>query len=43
MRNIFPTLTCDADDFRTHFEQYGKVLEVQIMVDHISGRSRGFG
>lgn len=31
------------DLFKVYFEQYGKVLEAQIMVDHTSGRSRGFG
>lgn len=29
--------------FRQYFEQFGKVVEAQIMVDHTSGRSRGFG
>lgn len=32
-----------ADHFRSYFEHYGKVEEAQIMVDHQSGRSRGFG
>eukprot|EP00877_Chromochloris_zofingiensis_P001906 jgi/Chrzof1/11716/Cz06g06190.t1 len=31
------------DHFRSYFEHYGKVEEAQIMVDHQSGRSRGFG
>eukprot|EP00878_Enallax_costatus_P017996 GHUV01018922.1.p1 GENE.GHUV01018922.1~~GHUV01018922.1.p1 ORF type:complete len:230 (+),score=48.72 GHUV01018922.1:339-1028(+) len=29
--------------FKQHFERFGKVTEAQIMVDHTSGRSRGFG
>lgn len=32
-----------AEIFRQHFERFGKVVEAQIMVDHTSGRSRGFG
>jgi heterogeneous nuclear ribonucleoprotein A1/A3 len=28
---------------RDHFSSYGKVAEHQIMVDHSTGRSRGFG
>jgi hypothetical protein len=32
-----------ADIFKQHFERFGKVVEAQIMVDHTSGRSRGFG
>jgi RNA recognition motif-containing protein len=32
-----------ADNFKQHFERFGKVVEAQIMVDHTSGRSRGFG
>jgi len=34
---------CRAEAFKQHFERFGKVLEGQIMVDHTSGRSRGFG
>lgn len=34
---------CCAESFRQHFERFGKVVEAQIMVDHTSGRSRGFG
>lgn len=30
-------------DFREYFEKFGPVLEAQIMIDHHSGRSRGFG
>lgn len=28
---------------KEHFSSYGKVAEHQIMVDHSTGRSRGFG
>lgn len=31
------------EDFREYFEKFGPVLEAQIMIDHHSGRSRGFG
>ncbi|KAI8474754.1 MAG: hypothetical protein J3K34DRAFT_382980 [Monoraphidium minutum] len=31
------------DQFKAYFEKYGKVIEAQIMVDHNSNRSRGFG
>lgn len=29
--------------FREYFEQFGKIADAQIMQDHLSGRSRGFG
>lgn len=32
-----------ADEFREYFSQFGEVVEAQIMQDHMSGRSRGFG
>ena len=35
--------TCAADDFREYFGQFGDITEAQIMQDHTSGRSRGFG
>lgn len=31
------------DGLKEHFGQFGQVAEVQIMQDHMSGRSRGFG
>eukprot|EP00873_Tetraselmis_striata_P007356 jgi/Tetstr1/427620/TSEL_017745.t1 len=31
------------DQFHEYFSQFGEVAEAQIMQDHISGRSRGFG
>ncbi|XP_010528226.1 PREDICTED: heterogeneous nuclear ribonucleoprotein 1 isoform X2 [Tarenaya hassleriana] len=33
----------DDDEFKEFFMQYGEVKEHQIMRDHMSGRSRGFG
>ncbi|XP_062218606.1 uncharacterized protein LOC133918649 [Phragmites australis] len=36
-----PSLT--EDDLKDHFSSYGKVVEHQIMLDHSTGRSRGFG
>ena len=30
-------------EFREYFRQFGPVTDAQIMVDHTSGRSRGFG
>lgn len=32
-----------AVEFQEYFSRFGTVAEVQIMVDHMSGRSRGFG
>ncbi|KAK7271978.1 hypothetical protein RJT34_28291 [Clitoria ternatea] len=31
------------DELREYFSPYGNIIECQIMVDHITGRSRGFG
>lgn len=31
------------DKLKEHFSSYGKVVEHQIMLDHGTGRSRGFG
>ncbi|KAL6888221.1 hypothetical protein ACP4OV_009247 [Aristida adscensionis] len=31
------------DELKDHFSAYGKVIEHQIMLDHSTGRSRGFG
>jgi heterogeneous nuclear ribonucleoprotein A1/A3 len=31
------------DKLKEHFSSYGKVAEHQIMLDHSTGRSRGFG
>ena len=52
LRSLFLTCPCaalpcvsplPADEFRAYFSQYGEVVEAQIMQDHMSGRSRGFG
>eukprot|EP00967_Tisochrysis_lutea_P040990 scaffold49252_cov16-Tisochrysis_lutea.AAC.1 len=40
---VFNGVLFSADEFRSHFQQYGPVAEAQIMVDYNSGRSRGFG
>lgn len=32
-----------SDELKEHFEAYGKVVEHMIMLDHGTGRSRGFG
>jgi heterogeneous nuclear ribonucleoprotein A1/A3 len=32
-----------SDDLKDHFSPYGKIVEHQIMLDHSTGRSRGFG
>jgi hypothetical protein len=44
IRNL-PTLTVPPtpEEFKRYFSQYGEVVEAQIMQDHMSGRSRGFG
>ncbi|KAK9811511.1 hypothetical protein WJX72_005089 [[Myrmecia] bisecta] len=31
-----------SDDLERQFSQYGKIIEAQVMIDHASGRSRGF-
>ncbi|TXG68587.1 hypothetical protein EZV62_003522 [Acer yangbiense] len=36
-----PSLT--EDDLEEYFSSYGNIVENQIMLDHITGRSRGFG
>ncbi|WVZ79707.1 hypothetical protein U9M48_027258 [Paspalum notatum var. saurae] len=38
---IPPSLT--EDKLKDHFSMYGKIVEHQIMLDHSTGRSRGFG
>ncbi|CAL5042264.1 unnamed protein product [Urochloa decumbens] len=38
---IPPSLT--EEKLKEHFSSYGKVVEHQIMLDHSTGRSRGFG
>ncbi|XP_073292102.1 uncharacterized protein [Primulina huaijiensis] len=36
-------LSINEDDLREYFSSYGNIVEHQIMLDHQTGRSRGFG
>lgn len=36
-------LTLTEDELREYFSSYGDIIEHQIMLDHVTGRSRGFG
>ncbi|KAI3766443.1 hypothetical protein L2E82_16501 [Cichorium intybus] len=36
-------LTLTEDEMREYFLSYGDIIEHQIMLDHVTGRSRGFG
>ncbi|KAI3777902.1 hypothetical protein L1987_47705 [Smallanthus sonchifolius] len=36
-------LTLTEDELREYFSNYGDIVEHQIMLDHVTGRSRGFG
>ncbi|KAJ0576438.1 putative RNA recognition motif domain, nucleotide-binding alpha-beta plait domain superfamily [Helianthus annuus] len=36
-------LTLMEDELKEYFSNYGDILEHQIMLDHVTGRSRGFG
>ncbi|KAI7728177.1 hypothetical protein M8C21_013193, partial [Ambrosia artemisiifolia] len=36
-------LTLTEDELREYFSNYGDIIEHQIMLDHVTGRSRGFG
>ncbi|KAL8217352.1 hypothetical protein R6Q57_020725 [Mikania cordata] len=36
-------LTLTEDELREYFSNYGAIIEHQIMLDHVTGRSRGFG
>eukprot|EP00640_Fibrocapsa_japonica_P004424 CAMPEP_0113933930 /NCGR_PEP_ID=MMETSP1339-20121228/1284_1 /TAXON_ID=94617 /ORGANISM="Fibrocapsa japonica" /LENGTH=232 /DNA_ID=CAMNT_0000935499 /DNA_START=150 /DNA_END=845 /DNA_ORIENTATION=+ /assembly_acc=CAM_ASM_000762 len=38
---LAPSVT--EDDFKRHFEQYGKVTDAVVMIDRKTQRSRGFG
>ena len=45
-KNIFvgglaPTVT--EDEFKRYFKQFGNIIDVVVMSDHISKRTRGFG
>jgi len=35
--------TTDEASLRSHFEQYGEVIEAKVITDRDTGRSRGFG
>ncbi|CAN8063697.1 unnamed protein product [Agarophyton chilense] len=34
---------CGGDEFRNYFSRYGEVVDAQVMIDHNTGNSRGFG
>jgi len=34
---------CQEDELKSHFEQYGPVSSVKIIIDRDTGRSKGFG
>lgn len=34
---------CGNDEFKGYFSQYGEVADAQVMIDHNTGNSRGFG
>lgn len=34
---------CGVDEFRSYFSKYGEVADAQVMIDHNTGNSRGFG
>lgn len=34
---------CGVDEFRSYFSQFGEVVDAQVMIDHNTGNSRGFG
>ncbi|CAA0821144.1 RNA-binding (RRM/RBD/RNP motifs) family protein [Striga hermonthica] len=36
-------LSLNEDDLREYFSSYGNIADLQIMLDHTTGRSRGFG
>lgn len=35
--------SCGPDEFRTYFSRFGEVVDAQVMIDHNTGNSRGFG
>lgn len=35
--------SCGGDEFRQYFAQFGEVVDAQVMIDHNTGNSRGFG
>ena len=34
---------CGVDEFRSYFSRFGEVVDAQVMIDHNTGNSRGFG
>ncbi|KAG9154966.1 hypothetical protein Leryth_012161 [Lithospermum erythrorhizon] len=36
-------LSLSEEDLKEYFSSYGEIIEYQIMLDHTTGRSRGFG
>lgn len=41
--NIYLLSVFHVDEFKSFFSKYGKVVEHEIIRDHVSKRSRGFG
>lgn len=35
--------SCGGEEFRAYFSQFGEVTDAQVMIDHNTGNSRGFG
>ena len=35
--------SCGNEDFKAYFQQFGEVVDAQVMIDHNTGNSRGFG
>lgn len=35
--------SCGPDEFRNYFSRFGEVVDAQVMIDHNTGNSRGFG
>lgn len=41
--HLLTTMNYIADELKEYFLAYGSIVEHQIMLDHKTGRSRGFG
>eukprot|EP00171_Calliarthron_tuberculosum_P009237 IDg9237t1 len=35
--------SCGSEEFRNYFQTFGEVVDAQVMIDHNTGNSRGFG
>ena len=35
--------SCGNEEFKAYFQQFGEVVDAQVMIDHNTGNSRGFG